>query len=194
MLGHGVIAGRPFCDNLEYMQYQIDELPGLVEGYTSANSAKRDLDPESLMTRWRLDDEDVAYPMYELVMRNAKQLKSTRASSTSTSTRAVDQRDRRSAGARKPADIPRRRPIGRISTSSCITLRFGRFLGAECVERRELRTVRDGVPDILWCTEFAVNCAKFKNVYAELGTTFASAVITFPTVCAHLLGQFLNTL
>ena len=38
----------------------------------------------------------------------------------------------------------------------------------------------------------AVNCARFPNVYAKLGTTFASSVITFPTVCAHLLGQFLK--
>jgi uncharacterized protein len=72
MLGHGMIfPGIPGTDNLEYMQYEIDELkPDSWKGYTSANSAKRDLDPESLMTRWRLDDEAVAYPMYELIVRN----------------------------------------------------------------------------------------------------------------------------
>ena len=77
MLGHGMIfPGIPGTDNLEYMQYEIDELqPDSWKGYTSANSAKRDLDPESLMTRWRLDDEAVAYPMYELIMRNREQLK-----------------------------------------------------------------------------------------------------------------------
>jgi predicted TIM-barrel fold metal-dependent hydrolase len=52
--------------------------------------------------------------------------------------------------------------------------------------------VREGVPDILWSTEFAVISAPYPNVYAELGTTFASTVITFPTVCAHLLGQFMK--
>ena len=31
----------------------------------------------------------------------------------------------------------------------------------------------------------AVRAAPFPNVYAEIGTTFASSVITFPTVCAH---------
>src|SRR5262249_20793705 len=40
-----------------------------------ANSAKYDLDPESLMRRWRLDDQQVAYPMYELIVRNAHVLK-----------------------------------------------------------------------------------------------------------------------
>jgi hypothetical protein len=37
-----------------------------------------------------------------------------------------------------------------------------------------------------------VLAAPYKNVYAEIGTTFASSVITFPTVCAHILGQLLK--
>src|SRR5262249_21919068 len=48
------------------------------------------------------------------------------------------------------------------------------------------------VPDILWTTRFLVTSAPFRNVYSELGTTFASSVITFPTVCAHILGQGLR--
>jgi hypothetical protein len=54
--------------------------------------------------------------------------------------------------------------------------------------------VRNGLPDILWSTEFAYLSAPFKNVYAEIGTTFASCVITFPTVAAHLFGQFMKVL
>ena len=50
----------------------------------------------------------------------------------------------------------------------------------------------EGVPDIMWVTEMAVLAAPYKNVYAEIGTTFASSVITFPTVCAHILGQLLK--
>src|SRR5207245_11321503 len=52
--------------------------------------------------------------------------------------------------------------------------------------------VAEGVPDILWTPEFAVLSAPCRNVYAELGTTFASSVVTFPTVCAHLIGQLLK--
>ena len=52
--------------------------------------------------------------------------------------------------------------------------------------------LREGVPDISWTTEMALLAAPFKNVYAEIGTTFASTVITFPTVCAHILGQLLK--
>src|SRR5204863_8738 len=44
----------------------------------------------------------------------------------------------------------------------------------------------------LWFIEMALLAAPFKNVYAEIGTTFASTVITFPTVCAHILGQLLK--
>ncbi len=52
--------------------------------------------------------------------------------------------------------------------------------------------LRQGVPEILWTTQFAVESAGLPNVYAELGTVFASSVITFPTVCAHILGQLLK--
>ena len=31
--------------------------------------------------------------------------------------------------------------------------------------------------------------APFKNIYAEIGTTWASSVVTFPTVAAHIMGQ-----
>src|SRR5262249_18049146 len=65
----------PVPTNLEYMQWQIDTLgPDSWKGYTSANSAKYDLDPESQMRRWTLDDTQVAYPMYELIVRNSDQL------------------------------------------------------------------------------------------------------------------------
>jgi hypothetical protein len=52
--------------------------------------------------------------------------------------------------------------------------------------------LRRGVPDIQWTTQFALDSAPYPNVYAELGTTFASCAITFPTVCAHILGQLLK--
>ncbi len=63
------------------------------------------------------------------------------------------------------------------------------------------------VPNIRWSTQFAQICGgkyvagaeptstspssprRLPNVYTELGTTLASMIVTFPTVCAHLLGQ-----
>jgi uncharacterized protein len=196
MLGHGMMfPGVPGTDNLEYMQYEIDELgPDSWKGYTSANSAKYDTDPESLMRQWRLDDEQVAYPMYDLIMRNAKQLKkhpgffninihkglSTNATAEQTPLG-------------HPADIPKAAKdwpdLNFIMYHSCFRPGFWSLNALNDINSGRLR---DGVPDILWSTEFAINCAKFKNVYTEIGTTFASTVITFPTVCAHLLGQFLK--
>jgi len=196
MLAHGMIfPGVPGTDNLEYMQYQIDELkPDSWKGYTSANSAKFDLDPESLMRRWRLDDEQVAYPMYELVVKNRAQLKEHPGFFNinihkGLSTNALPSQPELG----NPADIPKAATdwpeLNFIMYHACIRPGFWALNALEDVKSGRLR---DGVPDILWCTEFAVDCARFPNVYAELGTTFASTVITFPTVCAHLLGQFLK--
>jgi hypothetical protein len=54
--------------------------------------------------------------------------------------------------------------------------------------------LRDGVPDISWTTEYAQLVAPFKNVYAEIGTTWASTIVTFPTVAAHIMGQLMKYL
>ena len=65
------------------------------------------------------------------------------------------------------------------------------------------------VPNIRWSTQFAQIAGgryqagaepsstspssyyPLRNVYAELGTTMASMIVTFPTVWAHLIGQLL---
>ena len=65
------------------------------------------------------------------------------------------------------------------------------------------------VPNIRWTTQFAQIAAgryeagaeptstspssrhRLRNVYAELGTTMASMIVTFPTVWSHLIGQLL---
>jgi hypothetical protein len=50
----------------------------------------------------------------------------------------------------------------------------------------------NGVPNIPWLTQFGQTCGSLNNVYAEIGSTFGGCVITFPTVCAHILGQLLK--
>ena len=59
---------------------------------------------------------------------------------------------------------------------------------------KNIRTgkLRNGVPDIPWLTQVGQTCGNLRNVYAEIGSTFAGCVITFPTVCAHILGQLLK--
>jgi len=52
--------------------------------------------------------------------------------------------------------------------------------------------MRGGVPDIAWTTEYAQLAQDLSNCYAEIGTTWASSVVTFPTVAAHIMGQLLK--
>jgi hypothetical protein len=54
--------------------------------------------------------------------------------------------------------------------------------------------LRDGVPDISWTTEYAELVAPYSNCYAEIGTTWASSIVTFPTVAAHIMGQLMKYL
>jgi predicted TIM-barrel fold metal-dependent hydrolase len=203
MLAHGQMfpgipgtypPDTPVPTNLEYMQWQIDELkPDSWKGYTSANSAKYDLDPQSLMRRWTLDDQQVAYPMYDLIVRNGELLK-TRPGFFNICIHkglSTDAPDDPALGF--PVDIPKAAQdwpmLNFIIYHSCIRPAFWMLDAMNDVRSGRLRA---GVPDILWTTQFAVDSAPLPNVYAELGTTFASCVVTFPTACAHILGQLLK--
>ncbi|HEY7532616.1 MAG TPA: amidohydrolase family protein, partial [Nitrospiraceae bacterium] len=49
--------------------------------------------------------------------------------------------------------------------------------------------------DIPWTTEFCrmkKAAPNIKNIYMELGSTFAQLVTTHPTICAHLIGQLID--
>jgi predicted TIM-barrel fold metal-dependent hydrolase len=186
----------PSPSNLEYIQWQIETLkPDSWKGYTSANSAKYDLDPQSLMRRWTLDDQQVAYPMYDLIVRNGDgdMLRSKPGFLNICIHKGLstDAPDDPSLGF--PVDIPRAARdwpmLNFIIYHSCIRPGFWMLDAMNDVRSGRLR---QGVPDILWTTQFAVDAAPYPNVYAELGTTFASCVVTFPTVCAHILGQLMK--
>jgi hypothetical protein len=187
-------AGAPAPTNLEYIQWQIDTLkPDSWKGYTSANSAKYDLDPESLMRTWRLDDDQVAYPMYDLIVHNGDMLNTHPGFFNICIHKGLstDAPDDPALG--YPVDIPKAARdwpmLNFIIYHSCIRPGFWMMAALNDVQSGRLR---QGVPDILWTTQFAVDSADIPNVYAELGTTFASSVITFPTACAHILGQLLK--
>ena len=74
MLAHGLLyVGK---GNLAYIQEQTDQnQPDSWKGYNISNAAKIDNDPESLMRQWRHDDEEVAYPTFELIEKNYRKLK-----------------------------------------------------------------------------------------------------------------------
>ena len=125
----------------DYTQWQIDNL-GIDswKGYTSANSAKLDLDPNSLFQRWTLDDEAVAYPMYEIIL--AEQAAAQGAPGVLQHLHpqgAVDECGRGSA-----ARIPHRHPQGRAGLAAAQLHHLPRvhpagLLGAERAQRRAVR-------------------------------------------------------
>src|SRR6267378_4217328 len=105
LLAHGQVF--PGKHNLGFMQQQIDRFhPDSWKGYNIAYTAKLDADPESELKQWRLDDEQVAYPTYELIRDNRKELEGIRASSTYASTRDSRLR-RRTRPSKEPQAICR---------------------------------------------------------------------------------------
>src|SRR5438094_680984 len=73
LLAHGQIF--PGRQNLGFMQQQIDQFhPDSWKGYNIAYTAKLDDDPQSELKQWRLDDEQVAYPSFELIRNHRKEL------------------------------------------------------------------------------------------------------------------------
>src|SRR6267378_593730 len=100
---------------------------------------------------------------------------------------------------------------------SCIRPSFWVLQSLQDIENRAgamaPTTLRDSYghtfPNIRWSTQFAQIAAgryaagaeptsnspsstrRLRNIYAELGTTMASMIVTFPTVWSHLIGQLL---
>jgi uncharacterized protein len=207
MLAHGQLF--PGVGNTQdpvygdYHQWQIENLkPDSWKGYTSANSVKRDTNPDTLFTRWVLD-EQVAYDTYALI--TSPQYYAYKQSHPGfynicihkgLSTNAPDDASSEPSGF--PTDIP---PAARdwpmlnfLIYHSCIRPGFWVRNALLDVQSGRTRSGLSGppVPDILWTTRFLIDSSPYPNVYSELGTTFASSVITFPTVCAHILGQGLR--
>src|SRR2546422_901340 len=196
MLGHGQLY--PGIGNLDFMQFQIDSFhPDSWKGYNVAAAAKVDTDPNSLFRQWRLDDEKVAYPSYEVIARNKQELKKHPGffnicvhKGLAPGPPVVPERG-------NPTDIPKAAgdwpQFNFIIYHSCIRNGFFDLDSLETIRSGPTRVVQGAeVPDISWTTQFAELSAPFRNVYAELGTTFAGSVVTFPTVWAHIIGQLLK--
>jgi len=198
MLAHGQLY--PGRNNLEFMQRQIDEFhPDSWKGYTIAHSAKSNADPAQGMRRWSLDEEDVAYPTYDLIRKNRAQLAQHPGFFNicihKGLTTSGDPRDPASdqAPLGNPDDIPKAAKdwpeFNFIIYHSAWAPAFYGYYSWKAIRDG---LMREGVPEIHWTTRMAQQCAHLKNVYAELGTTFAGMVTTFPTACAHMLGQLLK--
>jgi hypothetical protein len=193
MLAHGMLyVGK---GNLDYIREQMEENnPDSWKGYNIANAAKVDNEPGSLMRQWRHDDEQVAYPTFELIDKAYPKMKSQKPGFNNICVHkglTDAQPARPEIG--HPADLPKAARdwpnLNFITYHACIQPAF--FMYDALAEIRGGK-LREGVPDISWTTEYALLVRDLKNTYAELGTTWASAVVTFPTVAAHILGQLLK--
>ena len=192
MLCHGLLyVGR---GNLDYIQEQIDENePDSWKGYNISNAAKVDTDPASLMRQWRHDDEEVAYPTFELIQRNYERLRRSRPGLNNICVHKGLAPGPPDPERGHPGDMPKAArdwpDLNFITYHACIQPSF--FMADALDEVREGR-LREGVPDISWTTEYAQLVQDFPNCYAEIGTTWASSVVTFPTVAAHIMGQLMK--
>ncbi len=192
MLAHGLMyVGK---GNLQYIQQQTDEnQPDSWKGYNISNAAKVDNDPNSLMRQWRHDDEEVAYPTFELIQKNYQKLKEKKPGFKNICVHKGLAPGPPDPLRGHPGDLPKAAKdwpnLNFITYHSCIQPSL--FLG-ESLQEVKSGKLREGVPDISWTTEYAVLAAPFRNIYAEIGTTWASSVVTFPTVAAHILGQLMK--
>ncbi len=192
MLCHGMLyVGK---GNLAYIQEQIDQNePDSWKGYNISNAAKVDNDPNSLMRQWRHDDEEVAYPTFELIQKNYERLKSRKPGFNNICVHKGLAPGPPDPLRGHPGDLPKAArdwpKLNFISYHACIQPNF--FL-ADTLEAVQADKLRGGVPNISWTTEYAQLVKDLPNCYAEIGTTWASSVVTFPTVAAHILGQLLK--
>ncbi len=191
MLAHGMLyVGK---GNLGYIQEQIDQnQPDSWKGYNISHAAKVDNDPNSLMRQWRHDDEEVAYPTFELIEKNYRRLKDQKPGFRNICVHKGLAPGPPDPQRGHPGDLPKAAKdwpgLNFVTYHACI--QPGMFMHPAWEEVQSGK-LRDGVPDISWTTEYAQLVAPFPNVYAEIGTTWASTIVTFPTVAAHIMGQLM---
>ncbi len=197
LYAHGLLY--PGTANLFEIQRQIDHnQPDSWKGYCVSLAAKQLSDsPNDAMHAWRLDDEKVTYPTFELIRKYQVILRHERPAFGNICVHkgfAPTADDTPQNG--NPEDLPKAAQdwptFNFIIYHSCIApvLFYNPEPLNNLLSRRPV--LRNGVPDIRWTTRFAQLAHNLNNVYAEVGSTFASTVITFPTVWAHIVGQLLK--
>jgi len=192
MLAHGLLyVGK---GNLAYIQEQIEKNdPDSWKGYNISNAAKVDTDPMSPMRQWRHDDEDVAYPTFELIEKAYQKLKDRKPGFKNICVHKGLAPGPPDPKRGHPGDLPKAAKdwpnLNFITYHACIQPAFFMYDALQEVKSGKLR---EGVPDISWTTEYATLVAPFKNTYAEIGTTWASSIVTFPTLAAHIMGQLMK--
>ena len=210
----------------DYTQWQIENMqPDSWKGYNVAFAASAA--PNEPHMRWRLDDERIAYPTYEVIARNRRQLKKHPGFFNICIHKGLSANMTQPGGANNIPEFGNPDDMVKVATDwpefkwiiyhACIRPSFWMLQALIDIEERPgaqhpllLRDSRGHVvPNIRWTTQFAQiaggrylagseptsnspsSLRRLRNVYAELGTTMASMIVTFPTVWAHMIGQLL---
>ena len=176
LLGHGFIIPQS-PRNLEEMQRQAEVLRiDSWKGYTISTFLVEDVEQG-----WRLDDERVAYPTYEMARRLDKRIICIHKGLAPPGTPNGE------FGA--PFDVPKAARDWPDLTFVIYHSAFRPSFEDRAAWEQVQQTGR-----IDWVTDLGelVRQHGLTNVYAELGTTFGSAVITYPGLAAHILGQLLR--
>lgn len=210
----------------DYTQWQIENMqPDSWKGYNVAFAASAF--PGADFARWRLDDEAIAYPTYEVIARNKRMLRDHPGFFNICIHKGLSANGTQPGGANNipefgnPDDLVNAcsdwPQFNFIMYHACIRPSFWMLQALQDINNLPgsmaptLITDSDGhtFPNIRWTTQFAQIAAgkyfrgaeptsqspsslrRLRNLYAELGTTMASMIVTFPTVWAHMIGQLL---
>lgn len=221
--GRGAIVDPQFGD---YTQWQIENMqPDSWKGYNVALAASSG--PGELFSRWRLDDEVIAYPTYEIIARNKRQLKEHPGFFNICIHKGLSPSPDGNPGTNNIPEFGNPDDLVKVCTDwprfnwimyhACFRPSFWDLQALLDIENRpgaqQPTMLRDSdgrrFPNIRWTTQFAQIAAgkyvagaeptskspssrrRLRNLYAELGTTMASMIVTFPTVFAHTIGQLL---
>jgi uncharacterized protein len=221
--GYGNTVDPMFGD---YTQWQIDNMqPDSWKGYNVAFAASSA--PGAEFTRWRLDDEIIAYPTYAVIARNKDQLRNHPGFFNICIHKGLSANGTQPGGANNIPQFGNPDDMVKVATDwpqfnwiiyhACFRPAFWDLQALMDIENMSgamaptvlVDSDGRGFPNIRWSTQLAQIAAgkymagaeptslspsstrRLPNVYAELGTTMASMIVTFPTVWAHLIGQLL---
>jgi uncharacterized protein len=181
LYAHGLLY--PGTANLFEIQRQIDHnQPDAWKGYCVSLAAKQITDPAGdSMKQWRLDDEQVMYPTFELIRKFQNILRHERPGFGNICVHkgfAPPPHDAAHDNPENgnPEDLPKAArdwpTFNFIIYHSCIrpVLFYNPTPLANLLSAQPV--LREGVPDIEWTTRFAQVSRSLHNVYAEVGSTF----------------------
>lgn len=171
MLAHGLVAPQLGQADLDFMELQAESLR--VDAWKCYTGSA----PKGFAHGWWMSEEALAYPMLE----KARALGVTKVCvHKGLPLGPVPEYNHPRDLIQAAADFP---DIGFVVYHSG-------FLGAHAID---VAAARAG--EIPWTSEFCRLKRKrpeLRNLYMELGSTFAQLVVTHPEICAHLLGQLIE--